>query len=104
MLRGIFTEYAGTVSHLVLDKARYQKCASVMEFAAELGFVLECIPPCSPNLNLIERLWKFVKGELRSKYYDDFNIFRQKIDSILESPSKRNIARKNSQSTASLTV
>ena len=96
MLRRISAEYAGTVVHLVLDNARYQKCAPVMELAAELGIVLEYIPPYSPNLNLIERLWKFVKGELRSKYYDDFGVFRQKIDSILESTSKdnRNIVSK----------
>lgn len=90
MLRKISAEYAGTVVHLVLDNARYQKCALVMDLAAELGIVLEYIPPYSPNLNLIERLWKFVKGELRSKYYDDFSLFRQKIDSILESTSSSN--------------
>ena len=44
----------------------------------------------SPNLNLIERLWKFVKGELRSRYYDDFSIFQQRIDSIIDSTSNRN--------------
>lgn len=90
MLRKISAEYAGTVVHLVLDNARYQKCAPVMELAAELGIILEYIPPYSPNLNLIERLWKFVKSELRSKYYDDFGFFRQKIDSILESTSNKN--------------
>lgn len=90
MLHKISAEYAGTVVHLVLDNARYQKCALVMDLAAELGIVLEYIPPYSPNLNLIERLWKFVKGELRSKYYDDFSLFRQKIDSILESTSSSN--------------
>jgi len=90
MLRRISAEYAGKAVHLVLDNARYQKCAPVMELAAELGIALEYIPPYSPNLNLIERLWRFVKGELRSKYYDDFSIFRQKIDSILESTSTKN--------------
>jgi len=48
------------------------------------------LPPYSPNLNLIERLWKFVKNELRSRYYDDFSIFRQRIDSIIESTSNEN--------------
>ncbi len=90
MLRRISAEYAGKAVHLVLDNARYQKCAPVMELAAELGIALEYIPPYSPNLNLIERLWRFVKGELRSKYYDDFSIFRQKIDSILESTATKN--------------
>ncbi len=85
MLRKIATEYKGREVHLVLDNARYQKCQAVQELAGQLGIHLEYIPPYSPNLNLIERLWKFVKGELSSKYYSDFGTFRQKIDSIISS-------------------
>lgn len=90
MLRKISAEYAGKAVHLVLDNARYQKCQAVTELAAQLGIELNYVPPYSPNLNLIERLWKFVKGELRSRYYDDFGIFQQKIDSIIESTSGEN--------------
>lgn len=90
MLRKISAEYTGKVVHLILDNARYQKCKTVMELAKQLGIQLHYIPPYSPNLNLIERLWKFVKGELRSKYYDDFGVFRKQIDSILASTSNVN--------------
>lgn len=90
MLCRISAEYAGKAVHLVLDNARYQKCSAVMDLAARLGIELNYVPPYSPNLNLIERLWKFVKGELRSKYYDDFSVFQQKIDSIIESTSGEN--------------
>lgn len=90
MLHKISAEYAGKAVHLVLDNARYQKCAPVMELEEKLGITLEYIPPYSPNLNLIERLWRFVKSEPRSKYYDDFSVFRRKIDSILESTSNEN--------------
>lgn len=93
MLHKISDEYAGKTVHLVLDNARYQKCRPVHELAARLGISLEYIPPYSPNLNLIERLWKFVKGELRSKYYDDFALFKQEIDSIIDSTSKSNKGR-----------
>lgn len=93
MLRKISETYAGKTIHIVLDNARYQKCSAVMELAEQLGIVLDYVPPYSPNLNLIERLWKFVKGELRSKYYDDFGIFRQRIDSIIESTSDKNKAK-----------
>ena len=93
MLRKISEAYAGKTIHIVLDNARYQKCSVVMKQAEQLGIVLDYIPPYSPNLNLIERLWKFVKGELRSKYYDDFGIFRQRIDSIIESTSDKNKAK-----------
>jgi transposase len=52
---------AGVSITIVLDNARYQRCKLVMEKATELGIELLFLPPYSPNLNLIERLWKFVK-------------------------------------------
>ena len=90
ILRKLRMEYADTVIHLVLDNARYQKCSIVQDVASSLNIHLEYIPPYSPNLNLIERLWKFVKGELRTKYYDDFSLFCENIDSILDSTTQTN--------------
>jgi transposase len=46
---------------LVLDNAKYQKCQPVREVAETLGIELLYLPSYSPNLNLIERLWKLVK-------------------------------------------
>lgn len=83
MLRKLAEVYAGKEIHIILDNARYQKCKMVQDHARELGIRLEYIPPYSPNLNLIERAWKFVKGELRTKYYDDFTVFCKRIDSII---------------------
>lgn len=90
ILYKIADEYGTMEVHLVLDNARYQKCQVVQNLVEDLGIHLEYIPPYSSNLNLIERLWKFVKGELSSKYYDDFDAFRQKIDSIINSTDKKN--------------
>lgn len=54
---------------LVLDNARYQRCRMVIELAKQLDIELLFLPPYSPNLNLIERLWKLTKKEcLNSKY------------------------------------
>ena len=65
---------------IVLDNARYQRCKLVLEKAAELGIELLFLPPYSPNLNLIERLWKFVKKQvLYSKYYERFEDFKTAI-------------------------
>jgi transposase len=65
---------------LVLDNARYQKCAYVKEIAASLQIELLYLPADSPNLNVIERLWKFVKKEaLNGRYYEDFNAFKSAI-------------------------
>ena len=83
MLRKVASEYAGKAVHIVLDNARYQKCEIVTSLAQQLGIALHYIPPYSPNLNLIERLWKHVKNRLRSKYYDVFDDFKKTIDSIV---------------------
>jgi transposase len=69
---------------LVLDNARYQRCALVITTAKELDIELLFLPPYSPNLNLIERLWKLVKKEcLYSIYYENFALFRQSIQTFL---------------------
>jgi transposase len=69
---------------VVLDNARYQRCALVQTLAATLGIELLFLPPYSPNLNLIERLWKFVKKQcLYSKYYPDSAAFQQAIRDCL---------------------
>jgi transposase len=69
---------------LVLDNARYQKCQLVEALAASLQIELLYLPAYSPNLNLIERLWKFVKKTcLYSKYYANFHDFKQAISACL---------------------
>lgn len=71
---------------LVLDNARYQKCILVQTAAKALNIQLLYLPTYSPNLNLIERLWKFAKHRcLNSKYYSDFACFREAITEFLSS-------------------
>ena len=73
---------------LVLDNARYQKCALVQALAATLNIELLYLPAYSPNLNLIERLWKFVNKEaLYSKYYQEFTAFKAAITAVLNETS-----------------
>ena len=70
---------------LVLDNARYQKCLLVQDLARSLGIDLLFLPSYSPNLNLIERFWKFVKRKcLYSKYYNDFSLFQVAISSCID--------------------
>jgi transposase len=77
-----------------LDNARYQKCALVQAVAASLNIELCYLPAYSPNLNLIERVWKFVKKQsLYSKYYADFTSFKAAIETCLhELPSTHRAA------------
>jgi transposase len=82
---------------LVLDNARYQHCRVIIDLAASLNIELLFLPPYSPNLNLIERLWKFVKKEcLYAKYYDSFSAFKQAITACLAETQGRHQLKLNS--------
>jgi transposase len=70
---------------LILDNARYQKGVIAQSKAKELGIDLVYLPPYSPNLNLIERLWKFFKKKvMKNKYYEDFKTFKNAIEKFFE--------------------
>ena len=85
LLQMIATRYIDIGITVVLDNARYQKCRLVQEMAESLNIELLYLPSYSPNLNLIERLWKFVKRHcLYSKYYPDFKVFRSAISEFLD--------------------
>jgi transposase len=96
LLSRLAAAHLNTPITVVLDNARYempfgyQRCALVQQWAEQLGIELLFLPPYSPNLNLIERFWKFVKKQcLYSRYYPDASAFQQAILSfIAEAPSK----------------
>lgn len=70
---------------IVLDNARYHRNKLVQQRAAELHVELLFLPPYSPNLNLIERLWKLVKKEcLRNRYFATFGAFKAALDQFLD--------------------
>jgi transposase len=70
---------------LVLDNARYQRNAVVKGLAAELGIVLLFLPSYSPNLNLIERLWRFMKRKAAyGRYHPTFADFRAAVQDVLD--------------------
>ena len=83
LLGKIKEAYGDRKVFLVLDNARYQVCKPVREMAESLGIGLLFLPPYSPNLNLIERLWKFMKNKLRREFYDSFDKFKAGIDAII---------------------
>ena len=70
---------------VVLDNARDQRCALVQALARSLRLELLILPSYSPNLNLIERLWKFVKKEcLACRPVPSDETFTQGIDDCLK--------------------
>ncbi|RLD40572.1 MAG: hypothetical protein DRI86_15040 [Bacteroidetes bacterium] len=42
--------------------------------------IIKYLPPCSLNLNLIERVWKFLKRKLKNMYIEKFHDFKIWID------------------------
>lgn len=85
LLTQLAAHYASMPLTIILDNARYQKCALVLQHAAALNIELLYLPAYSPHLNLIERLWRFVRKEcLYSKYYAKFEPFKQAIAECIQ--------------------
>lgn len=79
-LKHLKEHYGDLPIKIVLDNARYQHCKLVENVAKEMGITLLFLPSYSPNLNIIERLWKFTKKKiLYAKYYDSPDKFHQAI-------------------------
>jgi transposase len=74
-----------------MDNARYQRSRLVMEMADALDMELLYLPAYSPNLNLIERVWRLVKARcLRNKYFPNFTLFTGALDEFLDSLNGKN--------------
>ena len=74
---------------IVLDNAAYQRNYWVRWHAALLDIELIFLPSYSPNLNLIERYWKFVKKKcLYNRCYGDFEAFCRAIDDCIAGGNK----------------
>ncbi|MCX6272789.1 MAG: IS630 family transposase [Bacteroidetes bacterium] len=67
------------VIYIILDNARYYRSRMVQEFVEKNTRIrLMFLPPYSPNLNVIERLWKFFKKNVTyNKYYEKYAVFRE---------------------------
>jgi transposase len=62
---------------IILDNARYQHCDFIKYVAWQLNIQLVFLPPYSPNLNIIERLWKWLKKKtLYANYFEKFEDFK----------------------------
>lgn len=70
---------------IVMDNARYQRCQMVQDMASRMNIQILFLPPYSPNLNIIERLWKFTKKKvLYGKFYENPELFHQAIRTFFE--------------------
>jgi transposase len=91
LMEEIVKKNIGIPIKLIMDNAKYQRCDLVKTVAEKLKVELIYLPSYSPNLNLIERFWKFVKKKcLYSKYYESFALFKNAIEKVLAEKSKYN--------------
>lgn len=73
--------------YCISDNARYYRSKMVREFLEDQGKKIKWIflPPYSPNLNLIERLWKYLrKTAINTTYYEKFDQFKQSVFDLIE--------------------
>ena len=76
---------SNTRIHLILDGAAYHRSSAVKEQAELLNIELHYLPPYSPNLNPIERLWKVMNEHARNnKYFSTTTEFRKSIDDFFD--------------------
>ena len=67
------------------DNARYYKSTMVKEFLKTSKIKMTNLPPYCPNLNLIERLWKFMRKKVISvNYFSEFESFKNEIRNFFQ--------------------
>ena len=66
------------ILHVIADNARYYRSILVSQYIKKHPRInLIFLPPYSPNLNLIERLWRYYKKEtLYNTYHQTFTDFK----------------------------
>jgi transposase len=74
---------------LYLDNARYQHARAVREWveaekAHGVEFVLDFLPAYSPNLNLIERLWKFLRKHALQRWHATYEAMQAEVAQVLD--------------------
>ena len=73
---------------LIMDNAAYNRAYLVQDYAKELNITIKYLPPYAPNLNLVERMWKFLKSKLKNKYIETFKKFKKWINNFFKNIKK----------------
>lgn len=77
-----------TKIHIIVDNAKYYKNDLLKKYLKTSHIELIYLPPYSPNLNLIERLWKLMrKKTINSKYYEHYKDFKLAVLGFLDNCS-----------------
>ena len=82
--------------HVFCDNARYYRNKDVEKYIKSSKLEMHFLPPYSPNLNPIERLWKLLNEQvLYNKYYEKFSSFKEAVLGFLRSLFKPSHEIKN---------
>lgn len=74
---------------VICDNARYYRSKLVKAYNEDSRIELMFLPPYAPNLNLIERYWKyFKKNVLYNRYYATFKEFKLACTGFFENPDE----------------
>jgi transposase len=77
------------VIYVIVDNARYYRSRWLKKMLTGTKIKLIFLPPYSPNLNLIERYWKFFKKiVLNNQYYETFGEFKRACESFFRKRNK----------------
>jgi transposase len=80
---------AATAIHVICDNARYYRAKAVRAYLQTARTKLVFLPAYAPNLNLIERFWKFFKKQvLYNRYFETFNDFKAACEAFFGNPSQ----------------
>lgn len=78
-------QYGSKTVHIILDRSGYHRAALLAEKAEKLNIKLHFLPPYSPNLNPIERLWKVMNEKVRNnRFFKGAKDFKEAISGFFE--------------------
>jgi transposase len=67
---------------IIMDNAKYNRAYEVQDYAKKLNITIKYLPPYCPNLNLIERVWKYLKKKLKNTYIEKYADFKEWINNF----------------------
>ena len=80
--------YADSFNVMLLDRGKFHQAKS-LKIPHNVALVF--LPPYSPELNPIERLWEAIKAEMANELYPTIHALVEKVASILNSYTKETI-------------
>lgn len=73
------------IIHLIIDQAPYHRAEIVAKAAEKLNIKIMFLPPYSPNLNPIERLWKVMNEHVRNnRFFKSAKDFKEAVDKFFK--------------------